>query len=91
MHPTKVLLRNAEVVELIKDGEAYGISYDNLRVDYAKAYKRSREVSNRLVKGVEFLMKKNDVKVFTGDGTLVAPNAILVEHRSEERTITPAI
>ncbi|MFC1465968.1 MAG: dihydrolipoyl dehydrogenase [Candidatus Brachytrichaceae bacterium NZ_4S206] len=86
--PTKVLLRNAEVVELIKDGEAYGISYDNLRVDYAKAYKRSREVSNRLVKGIEFLMKKNDIKVFIGDGTLVAPNAILVEHRGEERTIT---
>ena len=86
--PTKVLLRNAEIVELIKDGEAYGISYDNLRVDYARAYKRSREVSNRLVKGVEFLMKKNDVKVFIGEGTITGPHSVLVEHRSEERTIT---
>lgn len=33
--PTKVLLRNAEIVELVKDGETYGISFDNLRVDYA--------------------------------------------------------
>ena len=86
--PTKVLLRNAEIVELIKDGDAYGIGYDNLRVDYAKAHKRSREVSNRLVKGVEFLMKKNNVKVFTGEGTLTGPNSILVENRSDEQTIT---
>ena len=85
--PTKSLLRNAEVVELIKDGEEYGISYDNLRVDYAKAYKRSREVSTRLVRGIEFLMKKNDVRVFTGEGTLTGPHSILVEHRSEERRI----
>jgi len=85
--PTKSLLRNAEVVELIKDGEEYGISYDNLRVDYAKAYKRSREVSTRLVRGIEFLMKKNDVRVFTGEGTLTGPHSILVEHRSEERQI----
>ncbi len=86
--PTKVLLRNAEVVELIKDGDEYGISYDNLRVDYAKAYKRSREVSNRLVKGVEFLMKKNNVKVFIGEGTLTGPNSILVENKNEEHTVT---
>jgi dihydrolipoamide dehydrogenase len=86
--PTKVLLRNAEIVELIKDGDAYGIGYDNLRVDYAKAYKRSREVSNRLVKGVEFLMKKNNIKVFIGDGSLTGPNSILVENKNEERTIT---
>jgi dihydrolipoamide dehydrogenase len=85
--PTKTLLHNAEVVDLIKEGEEYGISYDNLRVDYAKAYKRSREVSNRLVRGIEFLMKKNDVRVFIGEGTLTGPHSILVEHRSEERQI----
>lgn len=86
--PTKVLLRNAEIVELVKEGEAYGILCDNLRVDYAKAYKRSREVSHRLVKGVEFLMKKNDIKVFVGEGTVTGPHSILVEHRDEERTVT---
>jgi dihydrolipoamide dehydrogenase len=86
--PTKVLLRNAEIVELIKDGDEYGIMYDNLRVDYAKAYKRSREVSNRLVKGVDFLMKKNNVKVFIGDGAITSPTSILVENKNEERTIT---
>jgi dihydrolipoamide dehydrogenase len=41
-----------------------------------------------LVKGVEFLMKKNNVKVFTGEGTLTGPNSILVENRSDEQTIT---
>jgi dihydrolipoamide dehydrogenase len=86
--PTKVLLRNAEVVELIKDGDAYGILYDNLRLDYGRAFKRSREVSNRLVKGVEFLMKKNNVKVILGEGTLTAPHNILVENRNQETDVS---
>jgi dihydrolipoamide dehydrogenase len=86
--PTKVLLRNAEIIELIKEGDQYGILYDNLRVDYGKAYKRSREVSNRLVKGVEFLMKKNQIKVFIGEGTITGPNSILVENKNEEHTVT---
>ncbi len=86
--PTKVLLRNAEIVELIKDGDQYGIGYDNLRVDYGKAYKRSREVSNRLVKGVEFLMKKNQIKVILGEGTITGPNTILVENKNQETTVS---
>ncbi len=85
--PTKVLLRNAEIVELVKDGETYGISFDNLRVDYAKAYKRSREVSTRLVRGVEFLMKKNNIRVYPGEGSLLTPNTVLVEHRAEEQRL----
>jgi dihydrolipoamide dehydrogenase len=86
--PTKVLLRNAEIVELFHDSKAYGVSIENMSVDYGAAYKRSREVSNRMVKGVDFLMKKNNVQVFTGIGSLVDANTIRVESRGEERTVT---
>lgn len=85
--PTKALLRNAEIVDLAKHGGEYGLSFDSLKVDYSKAYKRSREVSARLVRGVEFLMKKNNIKVFSGDGTLIAPDAIRVERRAEEQVV----
>ncbi|MFN3704709.1 MAG: dihydrolipoyl dehydrogenase [Thermoflexales bacterium] len=85
--PTKALLHNAELVHALRSGERYGIYFDNLRVDYARAYKRSREVSQRLVKGIEFLMRKNDVKVIFGSGTLIAPDAILVENRADEQVV----
>ncbi len=70
--PTKALLHNAEVIRLLDEGKTYGFSFDkdSLRVDYAAAHKRSRQVSGRLVKGVEFLMKKNQVEVFEAAGSL---------------------
>ena len=64
--PTKSLLRNAEIMELLKQGKEFGFSFENLQTDYAVAQKRSRDVSGRLVKGVEFLMKKNNIQLFRG-------------------------
>ena len=52
--PTKSLIRNAEVVRILNNGKTFGFSFDNLKVDYSVAHKRSRQVSNRLVKGVGF-------------------------------------
>ena len=86
--PTKSLLRNAEVMELLHQGKEYGFSFENLQVDYGAAQKRSRDVSGRLVKGVEFLMKKNNIQVFKGEGELTSPTTIRVEQRNEEHVIT---
>ncbi len=68
--PTKSLLRNTEIVNLLGEGKDYGFAFENLTVDYAVAQKRSRQVSDRLVKGVQFLMKKNKVDVYQGTGRL---------------------
>src|SRR5690606_14734019 len=43
------------------------------------AFKRSRQVSDRLVKGVGFLMKKNKIDVYDGTGKLTGPNTIAVK------------
>ncbi len=68
--PTKSLLRNAEIVSLLGEGKDYGFAFENLTVDYAVAQKRSRQVSDRLVRGIQFLMKKNKVDVYQGIGRL---------------------
>jgi dihydrolipoamide dehydrogenase len=86
--PTKSLLRNAEVVELLQQGKEYGFVYENLQLDYSVAQKRSRDVSGRLVKGVEFLMKKNNITVFKGIGELTSPTTLRVEQRDAEQLIT---
>jgi dihydrolipoamide dehydrogenase len=69
--PSKSLLTNAEIAHTLKHrGDEFGFSFDNLELDYETAYKRSRQVSNRLVKGVGFLMKKNNVDVYEGIGSV---------------------
>ena len=65
--PSKALLKNAEVAHTLrKRGKEFGFSFDNLKLDYDVAVKRSRKVSNRLTKGVGFLMKKNKIDVHLG-------------------------
>ena len=77
--PTKALLTNASVVETLKHANDYGIQVDRFFADFGKAIDRSRVVSNRLVKGVEFLMKKNKIEVVKGEAMLTARGRVEVK------------
>ena len=87
--PTKSLIRNAEIINLLNDGKTFGFKFDNLQVDYGVAHKRSRQVSQRLIKGIGFLMKKNNIDVLEGLGTL--KNATEVEVNGEIYTAKNSI
>ncbi len=77
--PSKSLLKNAEVAHTLrKRGKEFGFSFDNLELDYGVALKRSRQVSNRLTKGVGFLMKKNNIDVHMGAAKLTAPDSVSI-------------
>ena len=81
--PTKALIKNAEVYSLIKDSENYGIKVQNISVDFKKNVKRSRDISQRLSKGIEFLMKKNKIKHFNGIGRLKSKNSIEINNNDK--------
>ncbi len=77
--PSKALLKNAELAHILRErSKDFGISYDHLSLDYGAAVKRSRQVSDRLTKGVGFLMKKNGIDVYMGAGKIVAQNKVTV-------------
>lgn len=77
--PSKSLLKNAEVAHTLQHrAREFGFSFDNLKLDYSKAFKRSRQVSGRLVKGIGFLMKKNNIAVYDGVGKLLDTNQVEV-------------
>ena len=85
--PSKALLKNAEVAHTLRErGKEFGFSFENLRLDFPAAVKRSRQVSNRLVKGVEFLMKKNGIMVYMGTATLSAPQLVTVTDKDGKPT-----
>lgn len=85
--PTKALLRNAEVLQTIKDAGKFGILVDGYTVDMNKTVKRSRQVSDRLSKGVEYLMKKNKITYFKGTGTINSAGKIKIENDRKKETI----
>jgi len=88
--PTKALLKNAEVAHTLQHrAKEFGFSFDNLKLDYPAAFKRSRQVSDRLVKGISFLMKKNKIDVYDGTGTLTGPNTMAVKlNDGKEETLS---
>ncbi len=75
--PSKALIRNAELAHTLRErGPEYGFAIEGLTLDYSAAVKRSRQVSKRLVKGIGFLMKKNQIDVHMGEATFTGPNAL---------------
>jgi dihydrolipoamide dehydrogenase len=68
--PTKALLRNAEVISLLGQGKEFGFSLSGVEIDFGAAVDRSRKVSERLVKGVGTLMRKNKIEVLQGTARL---------------------
>ncbi|NWG08114.1 MAG: dihydrolipoyl dehydrogenase [Chloroflexi bacterium] len=85
--PSKSLLKNAEVAHTLRErGKDFGFSFDNLKLDYSVAFKRSRQNSDRLTKGVGFLMKKNGIAVFMGSALLTKPNALTVTDKDGKVT-----
>ena len=69
--PTKALLKNAEVFELVQNAKKYGIETGEVSVNWEKMIKRSRDVAKRLSKGIEFLMKKNKIDYIPARGKLL--------------------
>ena len=77
--PSKALLKNAEVAHTLRErGKDFGFSIENLQLDFAAAVKRSRQVSDRLTRGVGFLMKKNNITVVMGTAKFLSPSVIQV-------------
>ena len=85
--PSKSLLKNAEVAHTLRErGKDFGFSFDNLKLDYSVAVKRSRQNSDRLTKGVGFLMRKNNIAVFMGEAKFKAKDTITVTDKDGKVT-----
>ena len=76
--PTKALLRTSEINHLLGHLGEFGFAADNIRFDLRAVVKRSRAVANQLASGVGYLLKKNKVTVFDGQGRLAGPQKLSV-------------
>ncbi|MEU6196543.1 dihydrolipoyl dehydrogenase [Streptomyces sp. NPDC047061] len=88
--PTKALLRNAELAHIFtREAKTFGIRTDGeVTFDYGEAYRRSRKVADGRVKGVHYLMKKNNITEIAGRGTFLDPHTLQVAgYDGNSRTI----
>jgi dihydrolipoamide dehydrogenase len=76
--PTKALLRSSEINHLLHNLDQFGFSAKEIGFDTKKVVERSRKVAKQLSNGVAFLMKKNKVTVFDGQGRLAGNGKVAV-------------
>ncbi|MBT3583555.1 MAG: dihydrolipoyl dehydrogenase [Halobacteriovoraceae bacterium] len=79
--PTKAVLKSAHSVHEIKDMKALGIDVELKGLDGAVAVKRAKGISDRISKGVSFLMKKNKVTVHQGFGQFLNKDLLEVKDK----------
>ena len=85
--PTKALLKNAEILNYVKSSDKYGIHVENITFDFDYNIQRSRDVASRLSKGIDFLLKKNNVHFINGFGKLKSKNIIKVNKGKKHENI----
>ena len=76
--PTKSLLNSAKVIKTIKESEHLGIQTEKLEINLDKIFKNSRSVSDKLVRGIAYLLEKNNVTVIKGEATLLSASEIKI-------------
>lgn len=86
--PTKALLKSAQAYHYAVKGADYGVEIEgSVKPNFSKIVERSRNVADMMNKGVEFLMKKHNVDVIFGKGSLTKDKAIKVETQEGEQII----
>ena len=85
--PTKAMLESAALAERIRHAADFGLKLPGeAEVDYAQIAKRRDQVVTRMWKGVQTLVKKNDVTWIAGRGCLEGGTKVRVTLAGEDGT-----
>jgi dihydrolipoamide dehydrogenase len=76
--PTKALVRSAEVLREAKRATDFGLEIPVVNVNFPEIMARKSNVVDKLVSGVEQLMKSNKISVYRGTGRILSPQLVKV-------------
>src|SRR5208337_2730410 len=77
--PSKALIRVAKLKSRLEAAKQIGLEVSDLRVDLDKVQTWKESVVSRLVTGVDYLCKSNNVKIIKGEAKFSEPRRIDVK------------
>ena len=80
--PTKSLLDSAKTLTAINNLTKDGIIINDLQVDHNVIFQRSRAASEKLVKGISYLINKNEVDFFSGTAVISGRYEVTVKGKN---------
>ncbi len=81
--PTKALLKSAEVLDYAQRAKEFGVLIEGARADFPAIIKRSRDISDKISKGVGFLFRKNKIEHVAGTAKLLPRSGTWKPHQVE--------
>lgn len=86
--PTKALLHSADLLEEFKESKRFGVTASEVTFNLAGAMKHKQTVVKQSSEGVAFLLKKNNIDLYNGRGSIVAKDQVLVkQNEGGEQTL----
>ena len=86
--PSKTLLKHAEVIEDIEKVKDWGIKTDNLTFSLDEMFARKDQVIATLRSGIDYLLQKGKIDVYTGYGTIHTDKTVTIQTKNDSRKIT---
>jgi len=86
--PTKYLLHQTMIFNKLKTSKNLEGPVQELRLNWKKVQQEKEVVVDRLVKGLEFLLTRNKIKIIKGKGKVVGPGQVRVKTEKEEISLT---
>lgn len=80
--PTKSILHASEMFYKLQNSVDYGVSADNIKLDYTKVLERKNSTVEKLKKGIELALKNAKVTVIKANAQIKDKNTIFAEEKS---------
>lgn len=85
--PTKYLLHQTKIYKELKENKNLQGPMEKIKCNWNRIQEEKGKIVERLVKGVEFLLRKNGVDVVKGKGSIKSERHVAIEMEGEEKLI----
>ena len=85
--PTKAIIACTNLYEKIKKADSFGIKVTQPVIDLRAVIDRKNRIVQKITKGVEFLLGKNQVEVIYGSGEVLEPGKVEVTISDNSRKL----
>ncbi|MEH6946908.1 dihydrolipoyl dehydrogenase [Bacillus sp. JJ634] len=86
--PTKALLESADTYELVKNAENLGIRLSSsIEIEWSVVQQRKEEIVTTLVQGIQYLMKKNKIRVIQGSASFITNQRLRINNSEQQEEI----
>ncbi len=85
--PAKYLLHQAKIYKELKENKNIEGPLEKIKYNWKKVQEEKGKIVDRLVKGIEFLMRKNGIEIIKGEGFVKSDRQIAVKTDEGEKIL----